>query len=61
MRQIVCAPLETLTDDYLREHGWRIEAIFPPVPGPVLDKPVPGNALIVVIKKASTDHEIHSV
>jgi len=51
LRQVLCAPLETLTDDYLREHGWSVEAIFPPMPGLLLDKPAKANSLIVVITR----------
>ena len=53
LRQVLCAPLETLTDDYLREHHWAVEAIFPPVPGLTLDERVKGNALIVVVRRAN--------
>lgn len=51
LRQVVCTPLDTLTDDYLREKGWTVEAIFPPIPGLVLDAPAKANSLIVVIKR----------
>ena len=51
LRQVVCAPLETLTDDYLHEKGWTVDAIFPPIPGLTLDTPAKDNALIVVIRK----------
>lgn len=51
LHQVVCAPLETITDDYLREHGWIVDAIFPPIPGLALDTPAKDNALIVVIRK----------
>ena len=51
LRQILSVPLEALTDDYLREQHLIVEAVFPPMPGLVLDKPVNNNALIVVIRK----------
>ena len=51
LRQVVCAPLETLTDDYLHEQGWIVDAIFPPIPGLALDTPAKDSALIVVIRK----------
>ena len=47
----MCVPLETLTDDYLREQGLAIEAIFLPVPGPIFDEPAKANSLVVVVKK----------
>lgn len=52
LHKVVCAPLETLTDDYLREKGWNVEAIFPPIPGLALNTPAKENSLIVVIKRA---------
>ena len=52
LRQVLCVPLETLTDDYLREQHLTIEAIFQPVPGPIFDEPVKANSLVMVVKKA---------
>ena len=51
LRKIFCAPLERLTDDYLREHDWKVEAIFPPVHFIKVDQRPAENALIVVLKK----------
>lgn len=55
LRQVFCAPLETLTDDYLREHNWQVEAIFMPVHGPIFDHRPKENSLIVVVKKEQQD------
>ena len=51
LRQVTCAPLDLLTDDYLHEKGWTVEVVFPPVAGLALDPPANSNALIVVIQR----------
>ncbi|MGC1378234.1 MAG: hypothetical protein WA821_18530 [Anaerolineales bacterium] len=53
LRRVLCTPLETLTDDYLRKHHWTVEAIFPPVPGLAPDERVKGHSLIVVVRRAN--------
>lgn len=51
LRRVLCAPLETVTDDYLHKHGWIVESVFPPISGLALDKPAKENSLIVVIRR----------
>ncbi len=55
LRKVLCAPLDSLTDDYLREHNLAVEAIFLPIPGLTLDEQAKANSLIVVVKKGQKE------